>query len=93
MSDENEEQGDPDCAHCNRVKAIYEKLLAVGYEITLPEVYMIDELLRINCFPHIIRLMADSEVLLAEYDTMHDEERIFGHYESQIKKKDDDGTT
>ncbi len=93
MIDENENQDEQEeqaCPHCSRVNAIYEKLLELGYEINLAEVYMIDELLRIDCFPHIMRLMADSELLLAEYDDLHDEERILGHYERQIEKKDEE---
>jgi hypothetical protein len=81
MPEENEQE----CGHCTRVKLIHAKLLELGYNNTLEEIYMIDELLRVNCFPHLIRLVADTEVLLSAYDGLSDEDEILGHYERQIE--------
>jgi hypothetical protein len=88
MSEENEQE----CGHCVRVKLIHKKLLELGYETKLEEVYMMDELLRVNCFPHLIRVISDVEILLSAFDASTDEDAILGHYERQIEddKKDDE---
>ena len=94
MSDENEEEKEmKECPHCLRLNWICDQLENMGMELDPDDVAAIDGLCEDYAFPFLMKLFGEVELLRYEYSDIHDEEKILGHYEKQVEKKDDSGET
>lgn len=91
QSSENENE----CPHCKRVNWLCNEMQEMGYELDPDDIASIDGLLDIYCYPFLMKMFGEIELLRWEYEDKHDEEKILGDYQKQMEtteeKKDEKG--